>query len=474
MINMIAIYTRVSTTEQAQEGYSLQEQEIRLKSYCSAMNWNSYQLYTDPGYSGGSMQRPALQQLIRDVKTKKIDRVVVYKLDRLSRSQKDTLFLIEEVFLANNCDFVSMTENLDTGSALGKAMIGILAVFAQLERETIKERMAMGKIARAKEGKWCGGATAPYGYTYSNNQLVQDEVEKLHVMEAFNLAERGWSASKISATFKRKGYTPKRGVNCWTDITIRRMLHNQVYIGKVNFYGEQYDGQHEPIISQEQFDHVQEIIKKRSEHYERFNPNPHRRVSYLGGYIRCARCGAGYQLFTTGSKRKDKVYQYKYYVCNSRSKRNPSLVKDPSCKNDYWKPDRLEEIVFGEMKKLTVDQVDDKHLTLRPEDIQKCSIKAEIVQIDRKIQKLMELYMMDGIPKDRVQEQMNLLSVQRNQLQEEMDNIPEPDIEAIKISIKNVPDILNHGTYEDIRDLVSILIDYISIDGQDLIIHWKF
>jgi site-specific DNA recombinase len=126
------------------------------------------------------------------------------------------------------------------------------------------------------------------------------------------------------------------------------------------------------------------------------------------------------------------------------------------------------------MKKLTVDQVDDKHLTLRPEDIQKRSIKAEIVQIDRKIQKLMELYMMDGIPKDRVQEQMNLLSVQRNQLQEEMDNIPEPDIEAIKTSIKNVPDILNHGTYEDIRDLVSILIDYISIDGQDLIIHWKF
>ena len=473
-MTMIAIYTRVSTTEQAQEGYSLQEQEARLKSYCEAMNWNPCQMYTDPGYSGGSMKRPALQQLIRDAKAKKIDRVVVYKLDRLSRSQKDTLYLIEEVFLANHCDFVSMTENLDTGSALGKAMIGILAVFAQLERETIKERMVMGKIARAKEGKWCGGSIAPYGYNYANDQLIPDEVEKLHVMEAFNLAERGWSTSKISTTFNRKGYTPKRGVNCWTDITIHRMLTNQVYIGKVNFYGEQYDGQHEPIISNEQFERVQHVLKKRSEHYERFNPDPHRRVSYFGGYIRCARCGAGYQLFTTNSTRNGKTYKYKYYVCNSRSKRNPSLVRDPSCKNDYWKPELLEEIVFGEMKKLTVDNVDEHHLTLRPEDIQKRSMKAEIDQIDRKIQKLMELYMMDGIPKDRVREQMNQLSMQRDHLQEEMDNIPETDVEEVKATIKNIPDILDHGSYEDIRDLISVLIDHISIDGQDLTICWKF
>ena len=473
-MTMIAIYTRVSTTEQAQEGYSLQEQEARLKSYCSAMNWEPCQIYTDPGYSGGSMQRPALQQLIRDVKTKKIDRVVVYKLDRLSRSQKDTLFLIEEVFLANHCDFVSMTENLDTSSALGKAMIGILAVFAQLERETIKERMAMGKIARAKEGKWCGGATAPYGYSYINGQLVPEDIEKLHVMEAFNLAERGWSTSKISAEFQRKGYTSKRGVNCWTDITIRRMLKNQVYIGKVNFYGDRYDGQHEPIINQEQFDHVQNIMQKRSEHYERFNPDPHRRVSYLGGYIRCARCGAGYQLFTTGSKRGNKFYRYKYYVCTSRSKRNPALIRDPSCKNDYWRSEIVEKTVFEEMKKLTIDQIDNHHITLRPEDIQKQSMQAEIDKIDRKIQKLMELYMMDGIPKNQVQEQMNLLSSQRDQLQKELNNIPETDMEEIKETIKNIPDILNHGSYEDIRDLVSVLIDYISIDGQDLTIHWKF
>ena len=473
-MTMIAIYTRVSTTEQAQEGYSLQEQEIRLKSYCEAMNWGPFQIYTDPGYSGGSIKRPALQLLIRDVKAKKINRVIVYKLDRLSRSQKDTLFLIEEVFLANHCDFVSMTENLDTGSALGKAMIGILAVFAQLERETIKERMVMGKIARAKEGKWCGGSTAPYGYNYENDNLIPDEIESLHVMEAFNLAERGWSTSKISDSFNRKGYTPKRGVNCWTDITIKRILKNQVYIGKVNFYGEQYNGKHDPIISEEQFDHVQSILKKRSAHYERFNPDPHRRVSYLGGYIRCSRCGAGYQLFTANSKRNGKTYKYKYFVCNSRSKRNPSLVRDPSCKNDYWKPDLLEKIVFGEIRKLTIDNVDDQHLTIRPDDLQAKSISAEIEQIDRKMQKLLELFMMDGIPKEKVQEQMNQLSLQRDQLQEEINNIPETDIEEVKATIKNIPDILNHGTYEDIRDLISVLIDHISIDGQDITIHWTF
>ena len=127
---MIALYSRVSTAEQASEGYSIGEQQSRLQSYCDAMNFKPYTLYTDAGFSGGSTDRPALQDLIRDVKNGKIEKVVVYKLDRLSRSQKDTLELIEDVFLTNGCDFVSVTENFDTATPLGRAMIGILAVFA--------------------------------------------------------------------------------------------------------------------------------------------------------------------------------------------------------------------------------------------------------------------------------------------------------------------------------------------------------
>jgi len=107
---MIALYTRVSTQEQAREGYSIDEQAARLNSYCDAMNWRDVKLYTDPGYSGGSTDRPALQQLIRDVESGMVSRVVVYKLDRLSRSQLDTLYLIERIFLAHSRKNLSLLD----------------------------------------------------------------------------------------------------------------------------------------------------------------------------------------------------------------------------------------------------------------------------------------------------------------------------------------------------------------------------
>ena len=127
---MIAIYVRVSTQEQAQNGYSVEEQTERLKKYSEAIGRNDFKIYTDGGFSGGNTDRPALQELINDIKSHLIDKVIVYKLDRLSRSQLDTLYLIEKVFLANDCDFVSISENFDTSTPFGKAMIGILAVFA--------------------------------------------------------------------------------------------------------------------------------------------------------------------------------------------------------------------------------------------------------------------------------------------------------------------------------------------------------
>ncbi|BAK21879.1 putative phage integrase [Melissococcus plutonius ATCC 35311] len=148
-----AIYVRVSTNEQIEEGYSIDEQIDKLKKFCEIKEWDVANVYKDPGFTGSNMERPGLQKLIRDVKLNRIDTVLVYKLDRLSRSQKDTLYLIEDIFESKQTAFVSLNENFDTSTPFGKAMIGILAVFAQLEREQIKERMTMGKLGRAKSGK---------------------------------------------------------------------------------------------------------------------------------------------------------------------------------------------------------------------------------------------------------------------------------------------------------------------------------
>ena len=188
---LVDLYTRVSTDMQAEEGYSLAEQQSRLQLYAESQGWKVHAIHRDGGYSGKDLNRPGIQSVIADAQSHQIQKVVVYKLDRLSRSQKNTLYLIEDVFLENGVDFVSMTESLDTATPLGKAMIGILAVFAQLEREEIAERMMLGRIASAKEGNWRGGSGVPIGYRYipksatEPGRLVVDESEAVQVREVF-------------------------------------------------------------------------------------------------------------------------------------------------------------------------------------------------------------------------------------------------------------------------------------------------
>lgn len=152
-----ALYIRVSTDAQFEEGYSVDAQLKMLEAHCVSRGISRYEPYIDGGYTGSNLDRPQIQRLIADAKAKRIDCVIVYKLDRLSRSQKDTLYLIEDVFLPHNVDFVSIRETLDTSTPYGRAMIGILSAFAQLERENIRERTRMGMKERVRNGLWMGG-----------------------------------------------------------------------------------------------------------------------------------------------------------------------------------------------------------------------------------------------------------------------------------------------------------------------------
>ena len=147
----VAIYARVSTQEQAENGNSLDFQIEKLKAYCQLREFKIVGEYVDAGVSGAKSERPALNKLKKDID--KIDIVLIYKLDRLSRSIKDTMYLIEDLFKPNNVNLISLSENFDTSQAMGMATIGMLSTFAQLERETIKERMMAGKQQAVKNGK---------------------------------------------------------------------------------------------------------------------------------------------------------------------------------------------------------------------------------------------------------------------------------------------------------------------------------
>ena len=195
----VGIYIRVSTDAQFEEGYSVEAQKEQLTAYCISKGIKKYDYYIDGGWSGSNIERPEIERLIQDVKDGKISQVIVYKLDRLSRSQKDTLYLIEDLFMPNNVDFVSITESLDTSTPMGRAMIGILAAFAQLERENIRMRTRMGMKERVKEGYWMGGGRVPYGYDYDQKQgiLIPNKDAK-KVKKMYDLYLQGYSPQSIA------------------------------------------------------------------------------------------------------------------------------------------------------------------------------------------------------------------------------------------------------------------------------------
>ncbi len=462
----VGIYVRVSTIEQAMEGYSIGEQTDRLQKYADAMNWNVYRVYTDAGFTGSNMKRPALQQLIADVKLHKINAVLVYKLDRLSRSQKDTLELIENIFMNNNVDFISITENFDTSSALGRAMIGIIAVFAELERQNIKERMMLGRIARAKNGSYSAG-NPPIGYDYINGELIPNEYESFQVKRIFELFASGESTRSIAQKLNDAGYKTKYGA--WNHDSIHVILKKQTYIGKILFQGEWYDGFHQPIIDLDLWNSVQTVLKEKSEFYNTKNRLRGNVNSYLGGICVCGNCGAKYMKVTDHTTKKGKKYKYYLYKCGSRSKKSKTVI-DPNCKNKIWKMDELDQIVFDQIRQLKLQPID------QPTPVHDNSaVLKHIKKIDDQINKLLDLYAIDGIPLQSLESKIQSLNDEREQLEQTLVEDPEPlNVDRINNMIQSFDDVLNHASFDQTRLVIETLIDKIVLTGDNVEIHWNF
>lgn len=477
----VAIYIRVSTQEQVDEGYSVGAQTDRLKAYCQAKGWTVYRIYTDPGFTGSNTDRPALTQMMRDIKKNEIDVVLVYKLDRLSRSQKDTLFLIEDIFIKYGVSFVSLNENLDTSTSFGRAMIGILSVFAQLEREQIKERMAMGRIERAKDGYFHGGGFEPIGYDYVDGELKINEYEALQIREIYKLFLAGTPISRIQIRMKKK-YTNKHG-NWANHSSVRSVLVTPIYMGKISYRGELYDGRHEAIIDEETYNRsvkrYNEIAWNRGS--EEHKKRPFQAKHMLTGLLTCGNCGARYFGKGAYSGRGDNKTYHPYYTCYSRAKSAKHMIVDPDCKNKTYAVTKLDKIISDEIKKLSFDpgyfkkvQATTPDDSARDRDI----LESRIIEINTQMARLLDLYQLGTIPindissriDDLSREQLNLM----RQLQEIEVHVPAlstPEAEAL---LKNAAEILDSDSLEDRRNLVHALIDHIDLVGKDIIIRWAF
>ncbi len=472
----VAIYVRVSSQEQANEGYSIQEQTERLTKYCEAHGWILVKVYTDPGFTGANRNRPALQMLCADVAKSLFDTVLVYKLDRLSRSQKDTLYIIEDVFLKNGISFVSMNENFDTGTPFGRAMIGILSVFAQLERDQIRERVQMGHDARAKEGYFHGGGYAPIGYDYIDGLLTVNEYEASIVRKAYTLFLDGLPVHSIYLALEKE-YPAGTRFGAVTYSSVKSMLTTILYAGYIKWKGALYPGKHEAIIPYEQFQEVQRLIKRRQ------IDEPHRLTSFqhttiLGGIMFCGYCGARYFCKNNTASKVSRITQ-RYYTCYSRGKTSKKMIRDPNCKNKSWNVHKLDAIILNEIAKLELSRDFVSYNTAPDNSGRIQSIKTALASADKKLEKLVDLYTDDTIPVHVLSERISRLNAEKEALEAELSNlqaVPDPDLsydQANKI-LDSFQDIIATGDNDLIRNMVRSLIDSIIIRDEDIEIHWKF
>ena len=455
-------YVRVSTENQL-ENYSIEEQSERLKAYCAAKDWGIFDFYTDGGYSGGNTERPALKKMIDDIHGNKLDLVIVYKLDRLSRSQKDTLTLIEDEFIKNNVNFVSVSENFDTSSPFGRAMIGLLSVFAQLEKDQITERFTMGRIGRSKAGRYHGGPTPPTGYHYADGELLIDDYKAIQVREVFDRFLSGYSINSIQRHMNGK-------YGGWTSHTlVMNVLRNTSYIGKVKFNKTEYDGIHKPIIDTDTFERAQTLLRSsdRDEQKTTSQKTPFRANYLLTSLVYCKRCGARY----SGN--------HGYYKCYSRAKSDKNYIVDPNCKNANWEIGKLDKIIEGEIKKLRQDHSYIESLFAQkkaapPINIE--SLTTRVKEIEGQISRLIDLYQVKGFSIEEISSRVDALQREKDTLKETLSK-PVEDIQESKIrfiSLLGVIDgVFSEKSIEEQRLFVSSVIKSIIVDGEEIQINWR-
>ena len=323
-----AIYTRKSTDENLDSDFnSLDAQRESAEDYVRSQQREGWvalpERYDDGAYSGATLERPALRRLMDDVRAGRVDAIVVYKIDRLSRSLLGFARLIEELE-QHQVSLVSVTQQMDTSTSMGRLNLHVVLSFAQYEREVIAERIRDKMGASRRRGKYLGGVP-PLGYDVDrpNKRLVVHDEESVLVRYVFRrylqlgstvalVKELAAEGHRTKAWVTQKG--KKRPGRPWNKAHIYRLLGNPLYLGKVSHHGEIFEGEHEGIIEQALWDEVQEKLKEN--HRARGNESRSETPALLKGILRCGSCGAS--MGVTFTKRHGRMYRY--YLCHQANR----------------------------------------------------------------------------------------------------------------------------------------------------------
>mgnify|MGYP001590622441 CR=1 FL=1 len=315
---VVDLYIRVSTDRQAKEGDSLEEQESELKKFCEYRNFRIHKIFIERGKSGGNTNRPEYQKLVKDIENSKINAVVVKKLDRLSRSLMDFEQLMIKL-QTQDVGFISLRENFDTTTAMGKAMLRVALVFAQLEREQTAERIKDVFAWRAEQGLYNGG-TRPFGYDSVSSELIPHKQEKQVVQFMFKTFLEAKSTTIVAKECNAAGYRNRAG-SLWDKRQVHKLLNHPVYAGKIRWNDIISQGVHQPLVTEETFQKAQVIFQERT-----YNRGSKRIKGLLRGFLVCSDCQTP---MTPNYTKKKNQTMYYYYRCVSSL--NPKPGKP--CKN---------------------------------------------------------------------------------------------------------------------------------------------
>ena len=444
-----ALYVRVSTDAQREEGYSIYAQEEMLIGYCVSRGIKDYEVYIDGGFSGSNINRPRLAELISDIEDGKISHVIVYKLDRLSRSQKDTLYLIEDVLIPNGVSFVSLNENMDTSTPIGRAMLGIMSAFAQLERETIKERTRMGMKERVKSGLWRGGGKIPFGYDYDSEKgILVPNADAETVRQMYRLYLDGNSMMSVA-----------RSVGLKYERMAEQILRRKTNCGYIVYNGNEYKGQHEAIVSEEIYNRAIRMMEERSRaRYAEKN--------LLAGLIYCGVCGAKMRYQKWG-KAGYKIYFY------SQDKGKPHLSHGEKCNNYKIWADELEDAVKNDLFTIADKDIEDER-----EERKDASefIDGQISRLNKRLKNLYNLYsdseddaLTEAI--GEIKKELDRAKKRKAELDREKHELS--SIMEIRSGLKNVSDTWDYMTLKEKQNVLRSLIEKIVVTYDKTDIYYK-
>jgi len=417
MVNT-GVYVRVSTDEQAREGFSIRAQEEKLRAYATLKEWNIFSVYADEGISGKDIEgRPAIKQMLADVTSGKVKNVLVYKIDRLTRSTKNLIELVE-MFNTHNCAFNSLSESIDTSSATGRMFLKIVGIFAEFERENLSERTRLGFERKAKEGYSLCSHISSFGYNRENGNRIQEinEEEAATVRRIFKMyLHDDFTFSQIADTLNNENVTTKLN-KAWITRGVRNVLSNPNYVGKVRYSMEdetryfEVDGHHAPIVDETTYYQVQEKIGKIQKITKTKRPTEE---VYFCGVLSCKLCDGKYT--THWQHRKDtasgKTITHVSYRCVNK---NSTLQK--CCNAKIIAHSKVEKA----FENYLANYEDCQTQTEKPQHDNSAEIAtmtAEVKQIEKKTAEIINLFVASAIDFNTYQGMVKASNERRGELE---------------------------------------------------------